>query len=164
AHRARPHRRVLWIRRHLRRHRGGHLLRDGTRPHRRSRARRVGSDRGRRRLLPHAPRRADPPRREEAARPALGGAPGGGDPMTEHAARAAEFVHDDARLHWHDQAVWFVRSKRDIARSFVPEWEELRSLGSQIKLHTLSRLPEYLEQFERNAVAAGATAPWARDP
>jgi len=83
--------------------------------------------------------------------------------MTEHAARAAEFVKDDARLHWHDQAVWFVRNKRDIARSFVPEWEELRSLGSQIKAHTLSKLPEYLEQFERNAVAAGATVHWARD-
>ena len=72
--------------------------------------------------------------------------------MTEHAARAAEFVKDDARLHWHDQAVWFVRNKRDIARSFVPEWEELRSLGSQIKAHTLSKLPEYLERFEQRPV------------
>ena len=70
---------------------------------------------------------------------------------------------DDARLHWHDKAVWFVRNKRDIARSFVPEWEELRSLGSQIKTHTLSRLADYLEQFERNAIAAGAKVHWARD-
>ena len=83
--------------------------------------------------------------------------------MTEHAERAAQFVANDARLHWHDQAVWFVRNKRDIARSFVPEWEELRSLGSQIKAHTLSRLPEYLEEFERNARAAGAAVHWARD-
>jgi len=83
--------------------------------------------------------------------------------MTEHAARAAEFIKNDARLHWHDQAVWFVRNKRDIARSFVPEWEELRSLGSQIKAHTLSRLAEYLEEFERNARAAGAAVHWARD-
>ena len=64
--------------------------------------------------------------------------------MSDHAARASAFVADDARLHWHDQAVWFVRNKRDVARSFVPEWEELRSLGSQIKAHTLSRLADYL--------------------
>jgi len=83
--------------------------------------------------------------------------------MTDHAQRAASFVADDARLHWHDKAVWFVRNKRDVARSFVPEWEELRSLGSQIKAHTLSRLADYLEQFERNALAAGAKVHWARD-
>jgi len=83
--------------------------------------------------------------------------------MTGHAGRAAAFVGNGARLHWHDQAVWFVRNKRDVARGFIPEWEELRSLGSQIKAHTLSRLPEYLEQFERNAAAAGAKVHWARD-
>ena len=83
--------------------------------------------------------------------------------MSSHAERAAGFVEDDARLHWHDQAVWFVRNKRDVARSFVPEWEELRSLASQIKAHTLSRLPDYLEEFEKNAVACGAQVHWARD-
>ncbi len=83
--------------------------------------------------------------------------------MTGHAGRAARFVADDARLHWHDQAVWFVRNKRDVARSFVPEWEELRALASQIKAHTLSRLPDYLEEFEKNALAAGAQVHWARD-
>ena len=83
--------------------------------------------------------------------------------MNEHARRALPLVSNPERLHWHDQAVWFVRNKRDIARSFVPEWEELRSLASQIKAHTLSRLPDYLEEFERNAAAAGARVHWARD-
>ena len=83
--------------------------------------------------------------------------------MTGHPQRSLPLVNDDARLHWHDQAVWFVRQKRDIARSFVPEWEELRSLAAQIKAHTLSRLPDYLEQFEKNAVAAGAVVHWASD-
>jgi L-lactate dehydrogenase complex protein LldF len=83
--------------------------------------------------------------------------------MTEHAERAKAFVADEKRMHWHDQAVWFVRNKRDVARSFVPEWEELRSLGSQIKAHTLSKLPDYLEQFEQNATANGARVHWARD-
>src|SRR5215470_11629499 len=83
--------------------------------------------------------------------------------MTDHAGRASAFVADDRRMHWHDQAVWFVRNKRDVARSFVPEWEELRSLGSQIKAHTLSRLADYLVEFEANATAAGARVHWARD-
>ena len=83
--------------------------------------------------------------------------------MNTHARLALPLVSDPARLRWHDQAVWFVRQKRDVARSFVPEWEELRALGSQIKAHTLSRLADYLEEFERNATAAGATVHWARD-
>jgi L-lactate dehydrogenase complex protein LldF len=80
-----------------------------------------------------------------------------------HAAKAAAFVANDARMHWHDQAVWFVRQKRDVARAAVPEWEELRGLASQIKAHALSRLADYLELFEKNAVAAGAQVHWARD-
>ncbi|MCA1829331.1 MAG: LUD domain-containing protein [Myxococcales bacterium] len=80
-----------------------------------------------------------------------------------HPRRALQLVQNPERLHWHDQAVWFVRQKRDIARSFVPEWEELRSLASQIKAHALSRLPDYLEQFESRAKAAGAVVHWARD-
>ncbi|HUJ24603.1 MAG TPA: lactate utilization protein B [Myxococcales bacterium] len=80
-----------------------------------------------------------------------------------HPLKALQLVRDDERLHWHDKAVWFVRQKRDIARSFVPEWEELRTLAAQIKAHTLSRLADYLEEFERNALAAGARVHWARD-
>jgi L-lactate dehydrogenase complex protein LldF len=83
--------------------------------------------------------------------------------MTDHASRAAEFVADDARQRWHDGAVWFVRQKRDLARAAIPEWEELRALGSQIKAHTVSRLADYLESFEKNALAAGAQVHWARD-
>ena len=35
----------------------------------------------------------------------------------------------------------------------MPEWEELRSLASAIKEHTLTHLADYLEEFERNATA-----------
>ena len=80
-----------------------------------------------------------------------------------HAERAAAFVKDDARLHWHDTAVWFVRQKRDKARGVLPEWEELRALGARIKAHTLSRLADYLEEFEKNAIAAGAQVHWAQN-
>ena len=40
--------------------------------------------------------------------------------------------------------------------STLPEWEELRSLASAIKEHTLTHLGDYLEEFERNATANGA--------
>ena len=81
--------------------------------------------------------------------------------LHEHPTKAAAFVANDARLHWHDQAVWFLRAKRDRVSSAFPEWEQLRALGSHIKAHTLSRLAEYLEQFEKNALALGARVHWA---
>jgi L-lactate dehydrogenase complex protein LldF len=80
-----------------------------------------------------------------------------------HAESAALFVRDDARVHWHDQAVWWVRQKRDAGARAVPDWEALRERAEAIKAHTLSRLGEYLEEFERNATAAGARVHWARD-
>ncbi len=80
-----------------------------------------------------------------------------------HPQRAQLFVSNEARLKWHDTAVWFVRKKRDVASAVVPEWEELRGLAAQIKAHTLSRLADYLEEFERNAVKLGAQVHWARD-
>jgi L-lactate dehydrogenase complex protein LldF len=81
----------------------------------------------------------------------------------KHAANAAIFLQDEARADWHDQALWFIRQKRDKAAHALPEWEELRELASQIKSHTLSRLDEYLEQFEANARANGAQVHWAAD-
>jgi L-lactate dehydrogenase complex protein LldF len=83
--------------------------------------------------------------------------------MTGHAGKAAPFVANEARAHWHDQALWFVRVKRDRQAAGLPEWEDLRSTAAAIKAHTLSRLADYLEEFERNAVANGVRVHWARD-
>ena len=80
-----------------------------------------------------------------------------------HANNAAAFVADAERTTWHDQALWYVRAKRDKAAQTLPEWESLRELASQIKQHTVSRLPDYLEQFEENATRLGAHVHWARD-
>ena len=74
-----------------------------------------------------------------------------------HAARAARFASDVERARWHDQALWFVRSRRDRAAAELPEWEVLRERAEQIKLHTLSRLPEYLEELEANGRRGDAT-------
>src|SRR5215813_4131024 len=83
--------------------------------------------------------------------------------MNAHARAAERLVRDDARLHWHDAAVWNVRAKRDRAARAVPDWETLRDAASRIKLHTLSRLPESLEEFEQKALALGAQVHWAAD-
>jgi L-lactate dehydrogenase complex protein LldF len=80
-----------------------------------------------------------------------------------HAEAAARFVADGPHAHWHDQALWFVREKRDRAAAGIPEWERLRELAKGIKAHALSDLPSLLEAFERNATAHGAQVHWARD-
>ncbi len=83
--------------------------------------------------------------------------------MKEHATKAAAFIKDEARTDWHDESLWFVRSKRDKAAHGIPEWEQLRELASQIKDHTLSHLDEYLEAFEAKAKENGVTVHWAVD-
>ena len=84
-------------------------------------------------------------------------------PIVEHPKAAKDFVTDPDRSRWHDQALWFVRSKRDKQAASIPEWEYLRETASQIKSHTIANLGTYLEEFERNATARGATVHWARD-
>lgn len=83
--------------------------------------------------------------------------------LPNHATAAADFVADDAHAHWHDQALWFIRAKRDKCAHSLPEWEELRERAAAIKQHTISHLADYLEQFERNAQRLGAVVHWARD-
>jgi L-lactate dehydrogenase complex protein LldF len=92
-----------------------------------------------------------------------GPAPAGDRPGYGHPERAARFAADDARAHWHDQALWFVRVKRDRQAAAVPQWEELREAASRIKAHAGAHLADYLEQFERNAVAQGTVVHWAVD-
>ena len=83
--------------------------------------------------------------------------------VLEHPEAAEAFATNVDRTHWHDEALWFVRSKRDKAAASLPEWETLRDLASGIKEHCISRLPEYLEQFEANATANGIVVHWASD-
>lgn len=80
-----------------------------------------------------------------------------------HAAAAAAFVARPEHAHWHDTALWALRAKRDKCAHGLPEWEELRERAARIKQHTIARLDEYLEQFERNATRLGAVVHWARD-
>ncbi len=52
-------------------------------------------------------------------------------------------------------------ANRAAARARLPEFEDLRDVGRDIKDHTLAHLDLYLEEYERNATAAGAKVHWA---
>ena len=83
--------------------------------------------------------------------------------MNGHPERAAAFARDVDRARWHDQALWFVRERRDGAAARVPEWEALRGAAARIKAHTLGQLDRYLERFEEGARGLGAHVHWAAD-
>lgn len=83
--------------------------------------------------------------------------------MKDHAERAEIFNRDEQRVDWHDQTLWWIRTKRDIAVHKLPEWEDLRETASQIKFNVLSNLSQYLKQFEQNALANGAVVHWAKN-
>jgi len=80
-----------------------------------------------------------------------------------HARLAADFVADRPRARWHDDALWFVREKRDRAAGALAEWETLRERAAAIKAHTIAQLGSYLEAFEQHAIELGAHVHWARD-
>jgi len=81
--------------------------------------------------------------------------------MTNHAQNAAQFLKNEKRANWHDETLWMVRRKRDKMAHDVPEWEKLREQASLIKKHTLSRLHDYLTQFEEQAKGNGVQVHWA---
>lgn len=80
-----------------------------------------------------------------------------------HPELAEQFTKDVDRTTWHDETLWFVRQKRDRMAYSLPEFQELRDLASQIKNHTLSRLDDYLIQFEEAARRNGVHVHWAAD-
>jgi L-lactate dehydrogenase complex protein LldF len=80
-----------------------------------------------------------------------------------HARAATIFNRDEARVNWHDETLWFVRTKRDRAAASVPQWEDLREAASQIKNHVLSNMHDLLVEFEQKATANGMVVHWAAD-
>ena len=81
----------------------------------------------------------------------------------DHSEAASKFIKAKDHLEFHDKRLWDLRGKRDREVERLPEWEQLRTLASAIKEHTLTHLADYLEEFERNAIANGARVHWARD-
>ena len=82
---------------------------------------------------------------------------------TDHPANAERFIENQERVAWHDASLWLVRAKRDKAASTIPEWEQLRELAAQIKMHMVSRIDQYLLEFEENATKNGIQVHFATD-
>lgn len=57
-----------------------------------------------------------------------------------------------------------LQSRRRQVIDDFPEYAEARAAAARIKDHTLDNLGHYLEMFERNATASGATVHWAVTP
>jgi L-lactate dehydrogenase complex protein LldF len=81
----------------------------------------------------------------------------------DHSELSERFNADEPRVNWHDQTLWWVRQKRDLAVKRVEGWEDLREKASQIKNNVLSNLHEYLQAFEKRALENGAYVHWAAD-
>ncbi len=56
-----------------------------------------------------------------------------------------------------------IRDKRARVVAEVPDWEQLRLAGQQVKAATMARLDEHLARLEREVTARGGTVHWARD-
>ncbi|MCX2711733.1 LutB/LldF family L-lactate oxidation iron-sulfur protein [Mycolicibacterium sp. J2] len=84
-----------------------------------------------------------------------------GDVPFPQAARAAL---DNAQLRRNiGHATHTIRAKRLAAVHECADWEQLRAAGSALKQDVMARLPELLEQLERNVSAHGGVVHWARD-
>ncbi|MUL47018.1 iron-sulfur cluster-binding protein [Mycobacterium sp. CBMA293] len=77
------------------------------------------------------------------------------------AARAA--VADSQLRRNIGHATGTIRAKRLAAVAECDDWEQLRAAGSAVKQDVLARLPELLEELERNVQARGGHVHWARD-
>jgi L-lactate dehydrogenase complex protein LldF len=77
---------------------------------------------------------------------------------------AAKSLLNDTQLRKNVRhATTVIQNKRGIVVGEMPDWQELRESGRQIKEHTLKHLDFYLEQFEANCTKAGGVVHWARD-
>ncbi len=77
---------------------------------------------------------------------------------------AARGLLEDAQLRKNVRhATEVIQEKRRRLVEEKGDWQELRETARQIRAHVLEFLPEYLEEFERAATAAGAEVHWARD-
>ncbi len=56
-----------------------------------------------------------------------------------------------------------IQAKRKRVVDELPDWEELRESGRQVKAHTLRHLDHYLTQFEEQCTRAGGHVHWASD-
>lgn len=82
---------------------------------------------------------------------------------TEHSRRAHEILQNRDKVTRHDKTFWGVREGHDRMMSMLPEWEQLREHASAIKMHTITHLADYLEQFSKQLESRGVIVHWAKD-
>ena len=82
---------------------------------------------------------------------------------TKHSKNASVFIKNKANERWHNETLWLVRQKRDNLSKAIPEWEHLRELAHEIKMHTITHLDEYLQQFTEKAESNGAIIHFAKN-
>jgi L-lactate dehydrogenase complex protein LldF len=56
-----------------------------------------------------------------------------------------------------------IQGKRARVVGEMPDWQQLREAGRQIRQHTMEHLDFYLGEFEANCTRAGGVVHWARD-
>jgi L-lactate dehydrogenase complex protein LldF len=56
-----------------------------------------------------------------------------------------------------------IQTKRARVVGEMPDWQELREAGKQIRQHTMENLDFYLQEFEANCTRAGGLVHWAKD-
>jgi L-lactate dehydrogenase complex protein LldF len=78
-------------------------------------------------------------------------------------AAAREALRDTQMRRNVGHATHTIRTKRLAAVGECSDWEQLREAGSALKRDVLARLPELLEELERNVTARGGVVHWARD-
>ncbi len=76
---------------------------------------------------------------------------------------AREALADTQLRHNLARATHTIRDKRARVVAEVPDWEELRQAGADLKDATLAGLADHLEQLEASLVDRGAVVHWARD-
>ncbi|HET9871849.1 MAG TPA: LutB/LldF family L-lactate oxidation iron-sulfur protein [Propionibacteriaceae bacterium] len=61
------------------------------------------------------------------------------------------------------KATGTIRAKRAQVVNERPDWEQLREAGRQLKVHTMARLDDYLQELESRVTERGGVVHWARD-
>lgn len=91
--------------------------------------------------------------------------------MTPTKTRRPQAFEETARTYLEDtqlrrnlgHATRTIRNKRSSVVGEMPDWEELREAGRQIKQNVMMNLDRYLLQLEESVIKAGGMVHWARD-
>ena len=77
---------------------------------------------------------------------------------------AARSAMDDTQMRKNVRhATDVIQAKRARVVAEMPDWQELREAGRQIRQHTMEYLDFYLEEFETQCTRAGGVVHWASD-